>query len=71
MSLCTDLWKQNKRSKTFKQMVLPSIRTYGAYITKDKAIELFGLIDNDEADALRKVNNPRCVTKLHDIIPMF
>ena len=45
--------------------VLPSIRTHGAYITKEKAIELFGLIDNDEAEALRKINNPRGETKLH------
>ena len=45
--------------------VLPFIRKHGAHITKEKAIELFGLIDNDEADALRKVNNPRCVIKLH------
>ena len=32
---------------------------------KRNAIELFGLIDYDEAEALRKVNNPRCATKLH------
>ena len=45
--------------------VLPSIRKHGANITKKKAIELFGLIDNDKAEALRKVNNPRGETKLH------
>ena len=32
---------------------------------KKKAIELFGLTDNDEAEALLKVNNPRGKTKLH------
>ena len=45
--------------------VLPFIKKNGAYITKEKAIELFGLIDKDEAEALRKVNNPRGETKLH------
>ena len=30
-----------------------------------KTIELFGLVDNDEAEALRKVNNPRGETKLY------
>ena len=33
--------------------------------SQKKHIELFGLIDNDEPDALRKVNNPRGETKLH------
>ena len=45
--------------------VLPSIKKGGVYITKAKAIELFGLIDNDEAEALRKINNPKGETKLH------
>ena len=38
---------------------------YGAYITKEKAIELFNLIDNNEAEALRRLHNPRGKTKLH------
>ena len=47
--------------------MLPSIRQHGAYITKgkQKAIELVGLIDNDEAEELRRVNNPRGQTILH------
>ena len=45
--------------------VLPSIGKHGAYITKEKAIELFGLTDNDEAEALRKVINSRGETKVH------
>ena len=32
---------------------------------KKKAIELFGLTDNDKAEALLKVDNPRGQTKLH------
>ena len=47
----------------FKQSVwsevLPSIKKHGAYTTKDKPIELFGLIDDDEAEAVRRVRNPR------------
>ena len=39
---------------------------------KKKAIELFGLIDNDKAEALRKVNNPRGETKLHyDVVSKY
>ena len=45
--------------------VLPSIRKHGAYIAKEEIIELFGLIDNDEAEALRRLHNPRGETKLH------
>ena len=39
--------------------------TWSEHHKKKKAIELFGLIDNDKAEALRKVNNPRGETKLH------
>ena len=60
---------KKKEANLFKTWVcseiLPSIKKHGAYITKEKAIELFGLIDNDEAEALRKINNPRGETKLH------
>ena len=52
--------------------VLPSIRKHGAYITKEEAIELFCLIDNDDAEALRKVNNPRGETKLYyDVVSKY
>ena len=51
--------------KSFVQRFLPYIRKHGAYITKEKAIELFGLIDDDKAEALRKIGNPRGETKLH------
>ena len=47
------------KKKRLGQRFLPSIGKHGAYITKDKAIELLGLTDNDEAEALRKVNNSR------------
>ena len=30
-----------------------------------KAVDIFGLIHNDEAEALRRINNPRGETKLH------
>ena len=45
--------------------VLPSIRKHGAYITKEKAVELFNIIDNDREEALNKVCNPEVETKLH------
>ena len=45
--------------------VLPSIGKHGAYITKEKAIELFGLTDNVEAEEQRKIHYPRGETKLH------
>ena len=39
--------------------MLPSIREHGApYITKEKVRELFGLIDDDEAEAIRRLRNP-------------
>ena len=52
--------------------VLRSIRKHGAYITKEEAIELFCLIDSDDAEALRKVNNPRGETKLYyDVVSKY
>ena len=51
--------------KLVRSEVLPSIGKHGAYITKEKAIELSGLTDNDEAEALRKVINSRVETKVH------
>ena len=45
--------------------MLPSIRKHGAYITKEKAIELYGLIDHDQEEALRRIRNPRGETRLH------
>ena len=45
--------------------VLPFTRKHGAFITNGKAIDIFGLIHNDEAEALRRINNPRGETKLH------
>ena len=56
-------------AKVFKQWVcsevLPSIRKHGAYITKEKAIELYGLIDDDQTEALRRIRDARGETKLH------
>ena len=43
--------------------VLPSIRKHGAYITKEKAIELYGLITDDQAEVLQRIRNPRGDTK--------
>ena len=61
--------QKNKQSIEFTEWVcsevLPPIMKYGAYITKAKARELFGLIDNDEAEALRRLHNPRGEPKLH------
>ena len=59
---------QENEAKIFKWVcskVLPSIMTYWAYITTEKAIELFNLIDNDEAETLRDISNPRGETNLH------
>ena len=60
---------KNKQSVDFTDWayseVLPSIRKHVAYIAKEKAIELFGLIDIDEAEARRRINKPREQTKLH------
>ena len=44
---------------------MPSIREHGANITKEKAIELYGLIDDDQEEALRRIRNARGETKLH------
>ena len=59
----------------FKQSVwsevLPSIQKHGAYTTKDKAIELFGLIDDDKAEAVRRVRNPRGETTLHYAVASY
>ena len=38
---------------------------HGAYITKEKAIEFYGLIDDDQEEALRRIRNARGETKLH------
>ena len=49
--------------------VLPSIRQTGSYMTKDAAIEKWGLIDNDESKAKLIVNNPTGERALHyDIV---
>ena len=49
--------------------VVPSIGKHGAYITKEQATELFGLTDKNEAEALRKVNNPRGETRFcYDVL---
>ena len=60
---------KNKQAEAFSDWVccevLPSIRKHGAYITKEKAIELYGLIDDDQEEALRRIRNPRGETKLH------
>ena len=60
---------KNKQAEAFSDWVcsevLPSIRKHGAYITKEKAIELYGLIDDDQEEALRRIRNPRGETRLH------
>ena len=49
--------------------VLPSIRQTGYYMTKEAAIEKWGLIDNDESKAKLIVNNPTGERALHyDIV---
>jgi prophage antirepressor-like protein len=49
---------KNKQVEAFTDWVcsevLLSIKKHGAYITKIKAIALFGLIDNDEAERKKK-----------------
>ena len=51
---------------------LPSFRNFGTYMTKDDAIVAYGLIDDDRADALSRINNPKgeneislCCSKLY------
>ena len=60
---------KNKQAEAFTDSVcskvLSSIRKHGECITREKAIELFGLIVNDDAEALRRLHNPRGETKLH------
>ena len=60
---------KNKQAEAFSDWVccevLSSIRKHCAYITKEKAIELYGLIDDDQAEALQRIRNPRGETKLH------
>ena len=60
---------KNKQAEAFSDWVcsevLPSIRKHGAYITKEKAIELYGMSDDDQTEALRRIRNARGETKLH------
>ena len=59
----------NKQSMEFTDWICsevrPSIMKHGTYITKAKAIELFGLIDNNAAEALRRISNSKGKTLLH------
>ena len=54
---------KNKQSVDFTARVCsevpPSNRKHGAHISKEKVIESFGMIHNDEAEALPLTNNPR------------
>ena len=66
-SLCIDLWKQ-EISKKYKMGLFRGCTTHQEIWSlhhKRKAIELFCLIDNDEAEALRRLYDPRGETKLH------
>ena len=57
--------KQQKFKKWVCSEALSINQETRAYITEGKTIESFGLIDNDEAEALRRVDNPNGKTKLH------
>jgi prophage antirepressor-like protein len=67
------LGSKKKEAKLFKKWVcsevLPSIRQTGSYMTKEAAIEKWGLIDNDESKAKLIVNSPTGERALHyDIV---
>lgn len=66
---CLIFGSKKQEAKMFKKWVcseiLPSIRKYGSYMTKELAIKQWNLYEDNQEEALRQIRNPTGENALH------